>query len=115
MTEQVPGIALCLDCNYSLRGLAIRRCPECGREFDPDQPLSFNSGRPLNWLDRKLLAPLGAPTLALIIAPCVWLLYQSLGTDIFDFAVFIILSVLLCVAVSIVLGIRWALRHFIPP
>ena len=31
-----PEGAACLTCGYSLRGLASRACPECGREFDPE-------------------------------------------------------------------------------
>jgi hypothetical protein len=30
--------ARCLGCRYPLRGLTVNRCPECGREFDPDVP-----------------------------------------------------------------------------
>ena len=31
----------CLDCDYVLDGTAKNRCPECGRTFDPGDPLSF--------------------------------------------------------------------------
>lgn len=27
----------CIECGYSLRGLADPRCPECGRSFDPER------------------------------------------------------------------------------
>ena len=30
--------AFCLGCGYALRGLVERRCPECGRGFDPFDP-----------------------------------------------------------------------------
>jgi hypothetical protein len=31
-----PDNALCLGCRYALRGLSSARCPECGRDFAPD-------------------------------------------------------------------------------
>jgi len=31
----------CRKCHYRLAGLTHGRCPECGREFDPDDPSSF--------------------------------------------------------------------------
>lgn len=33
----------CLDCDYDLRGLDVDRCPECGRSFEPNDPLSYRS------------------------------------------------------------------------
>mgnify|MGYP001101454495 CR=1 FL=1 len=32
----------CTDCGYSLTGLASRRCPECGRPFDPRRTWEAN-------------------------------------------------------------------------
>ena len=32
----------CLTCFYDLRGLTQNRCPECGRSFDPDRPMTFS-------------------------------------------------------------------------
>ena len=55
----LPDDALCLTCNYALRGLTSPRCPECGRPFDPDQPLTFNQGRPLDRWSKLLLRPIG--------------------------------------------------------
>lgn len=34
-------VVRCLKCHYSLTGLRIGRCPECGREFDPADPTTF--------------------------------------------------------------------------
>ena len=31
----------CLGCGYNLRALTERRCPECGREFDPDSQATW--------------------------------------------------------------------------
>jgi hypothetical protein len=33
--------AMCLNCGYSLHALTARRCPECGRRFDPDDPTTY--------------------------------------------------------------------------
>ena len=55
----VPDDALCLTCNYALRGLDARRCPECGRAFDPDDPMTMNVGRPLDRVAKALLRPTG--------------------------------------------------------
>ena len=34
----------CLDCGYDLRGLPKNRCPECGREFDPEDCRTYVDG-----------------------------------------------------------------------
>ena len=34
----------CLGCGYVLDHLPENRCPECGRAFDPDDPLTFTRG-----------------------------------------------------------------------
>ncbi len=31
----------CLSCGYDLRSATKRRCPECARPFDPDDPRTF--------------------------------------------------------------------------
>ena len=31
----------CLSCKYSLSHLAVHRCPECGRAFDPNNSSTF--------------------------------------------------------------------------
>jgi hypothetical protein len=64
----VPDAAQCLSCNYPLRGLESRQCPECGRGFDPNDPMSMNLGRPLNPAARALLRPAGRWA-----DVCVWL------------------------------------------
>ncbi len=40
----------CRDCQYPLKGLSAENCPECGREFDPDDPHTFSLGR--RWVTR---------------------------------------------------------------
>ena len=59
---------LCLACNYPLQGLTSTRCPECGRPFDPADPKTMNLGRPLGGFARRLLQPIGLPTLLLAAA-----------------------------------------------
>ena len=39
MSKTVPQIErFCISCKHSLRGISSRRCPECGRAFDPNDP-----------------------------------------------------------------------------
>jgi hypothetical protein len=88
----IPDEARCRGCNYSLRGLSHFRCPECGREFDPERPRTMKVGRPLDRFAPQLLRPMGrlprvimwALTVAGVIGPawlvpsedvaCLWLL-----------------------------------------
>ncbi|HEX8520621.1 MAG TPA: hypothetical protein VF669_00110 [Tepidisphaeraceae bacterium] len=51
-------LGLCLDCNYPLHGLPTPRCPECGRNFDPADPLTMNMGRELTSLMLWVLGPI---------------------------------------------------------
>jgi len=37
-TPGVCGGRFCLACDQSLLGVMLRRCPECGRGFDADDP-----------------------------------------------------------------------------
>ena len=37
----------CMGCHYPLDGLQEHRCPECGRPFNPAQPISFYRPRQL--------------------------------------------------------------------
>jgi hypothetical protein len=69
---------LCLDCNYSLEGIDSRRCPECGRMFDPADVDTMNMSRPITWAERQILKPTKAlyPVALLAIAAltalCIW-------------------------------------------
>ncbi len=71
----VPHDAICLDCGYALRGLCClagesiyrRRCPECGRRFEPDDPSTFGRRRappPSSWL--LVVLTVGALAVALL-------------------------------------------------
>jgi hypothetical protein len=59
VSATVPDHALCLGCNYPLRGLDADRCPECGRGFDPGAPITMNLGRPLDSIAIASLRPIG--------------------------------------------------------
>ncbi len=56
----------CLGCGYILEHLPEPRCPECGREFDPDDPRSFfvrrESGRAYFVAAVASAAAMGVPT-----------------------------------------------------
>lgn len=52
-------IGACWECGYSLRGLESRRCPKCGRPFDPDDPRTMNMDADVSWLARWLMRPPG--------------------------------------------------------
>jgi hypothetical protein len=40
-TDKSTGAKYCLGCGYIIDHLPEPRCPECGREFDPGDPLTF--------------------------------------------------------------------------
>lgn len=69
--------ARCLTCGYVLLGLPEGRCPECGRDFDPNNPATYST-RPLfvrwkYWLPGFLLAAGGGAVLyALLIFFAGW-------------------------------------------
>ena len=69
--------AFCMACGYSLHGLASRRCPECGRPFDPGDPTTQSIGAPLRRWQRSLLKPMGWPLFSLPILGTAALAYLS--------------------------------------
>ena len=75
---------LCLDCNYSLRGLYARRCPECGRHFDPGDPSTMNMGKPHGRLARAWMRPvrgLVAASTTLTVAVILYSAWQPARLD----------------------------------
>jgi hypothetical protein len=64
----------CLGCGYILDHLPEPRCPECGREFDPDKPVSYYT-RPANTRAKALGRALNAATAAVIAAAAFTRLY----------------------------------------
>ena len=66
----------CKNCHYSLDGLTEKRCPECGREFDPNDPNTFDSPAPVG-IDFRSAAIGSAITfiaafLIMLVASAVW-------------------------------------------
>lgn len=108
-------VALCLDCNYELHSLPSTQCPECGRPFDLADLASFNSSRPLNWLDRRLLKPVGATTFLLASIPCAALLWMSLDPQIYYMWIHVFLTLILWAIVSAIVVARSLLTAFVPP
>ena len=62
MSQQaIPKIssrAVCLDCEYPLRGLDTARCPECGRGFDPANRSSYRKLDRITYTCRLYAGPL---------------------------------------------------------
>src|SRR5690349_11519396 len=52
----------CLKCGYSLRGLTDNHCPECGTEFDPENPSTFATRTRPHAIICNLSRPLGGPS-----------------------------------------------------
>ena len=65
----------CLSCRHSLQGIESRRCPECGREFDPTDVSTFSRserGR-IRWIGRLALILAMYPLLLLALLYLTWL------------------------------------------
>src|SRR5580698_3388294 len=67
--------AFCLACGYPLKNLPSARCPECGRSFDPADGRTMSLGRPLRPCQRRLLQPMGWPTISLAVLGSAGLVY----------------------------------------
>jgi predicted RNA-binding Zn-ribbon protein involved in translation (DUF1610 family) len=72
MDLNMPEQARCLGCGYSLRGLETPVCPECGREFDPQDTRTFDANparrQRKKWIKRLALV-LGGIALVYILYP----------------------------------------------
>jgi MotA/TolQ/ExbB proton channel family len=67
----MPTEMYCMECRYRLKGLAEHRCPECGREFDPGNPLTFSISA---WAHRPINTVLGA---VLLFSVLLWVGFDS--------------------------------------
>ncbi len=65
---------ICLDCGYPLKRLRENRCPECGRQFSPQDPTTFAVGRRMTrgWMIATWFVWL-YPVLWLVYAHLVWI------------------------------------------
>src|SRR3954462_6316955 len=63
MEPQSGTSGRCWGCDYSLAHIESRRCPECGRAFDPADERSINYGRPVGGVLRWMTRGVGWPTL----------------------------------------------------
>ena len=72
MVLKLPEQARCLGCGYFLRGLETPVCPECGREFDPQDTRTFDADparrQRKKWIKRLALV-LGVIALVYILYP----------------------------------------------
>ncbi len=74
----------CLGCAYILDHLPENRCPECGRAFDPNDPLTFTSGDPSLALARSGTSLLTWACIGslLLLSPLIWAIgAYTLGVD----------------------------------
>lgn len=69
--EMGQAVGSCWECGYALRGLESRRCPECGRAFDPGDPATMNMGRAVGGWAQRLMRPPGWPMYALVVVAVV--------------------------------------------
>jgi len=70
--------AMCLQCNYPLRGIHDGRCPECGHAFDATEPATMNlTGKPIGRLARLLMKPPMRLFALLMLAVGLWQLWAS--------------------------------------
>jgi len=60
-------VVRCKSCHYSLANLTERRCPECGREFDPSDPRTFSTPKTVNDILNGRTASIVMMTIAAII------------------------------------------------
>jgi hypothetical protein len=61
--------ARCLRCGYQICGLAKNRCPECGTDFDPTNPWTFDTPRPMGRVVRLLARPVSTEK-TIVFAAC---------------------------------------------
>ena len=97
----------CQRCDYNLRGLAAGTpCPECGLDFDPDDPETFHTGRPTSMIARSLLGTLGRPTVVVRITIVVGLSFLLAQPAMFYRGVGLCVTMALLAPILLVAGLR---------
>ena len=76
-TNRVP-LTFCLGCGYVLSYIERNRCPECGRAFDPGDPLTYATEKNLHGLKYLAVALAGAG--AMVVAIAVTIIRQQVTT-----------------------------------
>lgn len=78
MESDLPTM-FCLTCKYALCGLPESRCPECGREFQPEDPRSYWDGQATRpWREAARFAGRAATTPFVVIS-LMWLIPAFFG------------------------------------
>jgi len=72
-------VGACWECGYSLRGLPTPRCPECGRPFNPADPLTMNMGVHVSPLAQWFMRPPGWPIHLLTAAAVIMSLWACVA------------------------------------
>jgi hypothetical protein len=72
-------VGRCWNCGYLLLGLGeeARRCPECGRKFDPADRSTMNFGREMGRMGRFMLKPVAWPLVMTGVVACAMVLAVS--------------------------------------
>src|SRR5262249_45420452 len=74
----VQPLGRCVECSYALvPTLSERRCPECGKEFDPGNLETLTPGEPLSPTARWALGPLGRGPLLVVLAAAGFTLWRA--------------------------------------
>ncbi len=63
----MPSELFCIKCRHQLKGLSENRCPDCGCEFDPNNPLTYSVSP---WMLHHAHTLVGGALLLLIFAWC---------------------------------------------
>jgi hypothetical protein len=111
--------ACCLGCKYPLRELTVNRCPECGREFDPNDSKTMYWGRIPGRIGRALLRP---PSLVLQLASgsiVAGLLYEASApvggfSPVFDLGFRILFLLIIVWLVRVLIALLLARYYAIP-
>ena len=104
--KELPADAICIDCEYSLVGLTVDRCPECGRDFDPALPGTyFSASRPKIGFEWRVPTPSRRMLILLAVG---WILaadYLTGGLGFLDVPPLPLIAVL--VYMWLVVGLAW--------
>lgn len=84
--ETEEKVGRCWECGYSLRGLPMPRCPECGRGFNPADETTMNMGVEVGTAKKWIMRPPGWPFHVLTLGAVLlslWACVMPAPTDVF--------------------------------